>query len=1284
MLPRLDDASFDAVASALASFEPFATVALSGSLLTVPSYATACVRLEALVNLAFLHCKGCLQPDAEHLRTWIDDLLGEHGIARSEDPLEDVFVSAVVAPGGVYRILEGTWERNDGHLQDAIDCLYALPESPARTLLLQEVRALLLLSECLCERRNLARWLEPDQVLPRRAVLSATPPPPGLADAVIFTASDLAALELSIKNLAPFIVAPSSPAVNGVEAPPFERRPLARFGDSLVLAAATSVSAAIRARILTWAAEHEALLVYQDAIARHQTARVFDALGVDGLAPQVPEALSLLGERPTGVSVDEAVFAVDTDKLAHVVILHDDLLIAAQTRIGAMAVMPDEVEYALASYIHRSASVLAAHSPGGGMTLVVFAGLGRGRAISLPRLETPWCIDAAGVDDLITLVQSPEWDLLRVWRLLWHREVVEANGLVLNNFGGLLNLAAYWEYHGMSLVPGDVPYPTADRSAIMVGTDFVRGLRARRRREDDVHAVAFDSSRSFPVRRITARTPFRALRERPMYGVTDAAAQGVLLGVVETRLLSVWVIASAPDVEGAAQDWVFQLWDASLTWIDVLMDVAAPYIPHGAVPVHIHLRITEPAEWGNIDVASLASRPSSGPTSRRVGHRNIQVTFSPGFLALLARPTNDAEQAMVLEFVRHLPALLGGTELNPWPTPEALVDQCFHGPDARQMHLLKASSPTDRMARDGTPNPLFIPPEERAAWELGLAWHVRARPRDCDPTTDQLIEESSDSVRLLHGLVEVTWEGLRQVLEELDLESLIRAALENAEELHRDRERWRRTARALMSMPTTRSEAARVAAEREGARGLAVSTCRILVEMAVCTCPRIGGRAVSRHASGTLMAGVAPLLELASDADALRDGPPAPGIRLRPNGFVEVEQPWLEDVAAPYVRASFNAGWEAAIANYEHHVAGWGTASGTVDSSAAGQASSSATIEGDQPGSSSAPSKAEGASAAASELALEDASFDAAFAAEYGLTRGALAEAVAEIVGWGIEREEMVFVCSREELTARLTSLRDFTPEQTSRLIESFALVPRPRWDEVPPGYTGADWYPWRFRRRLSLMTRRLVLLDDHGTNPAEGGRLVISVGQMVASYSYLVSRLRAGWLQQAFVSTTAMKSYLGAAADRHGAEFTQQVATACRAAGWEARTEVNMTQLGAGAEFGDLDVVAWKKGDPRLLCIECKRLRPALTVSEILEVLMRFRGQAKDLLAKHLARIEWLRGNMASVSLGLREPVSDLTVSPLLVTNSVVPMQFVADLPLPNEQILPVSSLAALLQGEA
>src|SRR5690606_3080006 len=129
----------------------------------------------------------------------------------------------------------------------------------------------------------------------------------------------------------------------------------------------------------------------------------------------------------------------------------------------------------------------------------------------------------------------------------------------------------------------------------------------------------------------------------------------------------------------------------------------------------------------------------------------------------------------------------------------------------------------------------------------------------------------------------------------------------------------------------------------------------------------------------------------------------------------------------------------------------------------------------------------------------------------------------------------------------------------------------------------------------------------------------------------YILTRTESGQLPQEFFRTESMKRYIGSANGERGLEFGEATADELREHGWTVRTEVAMSEFGGGAELGDVDVLAWKNSG-EVLIIECKRLQLAKTVAEVAEICRRFKGEAKDELAKHIRRVNWLRDNVDAV----------------------------------------------------
>lgn len=126
------------------------------------------------------------------------------------------------------------------------------------------------------------------------------------------------------------------------------------------------------------------------------------------------------------------------------------------------------------------------------------------------------------------------------------------------------------------------------------------------------------------------------------------------------------------------------------------------------------------------------------------------------------------------------------------------------------------------------------------------------------------------------------------------------------------------------------------------------------------------------------------------------------------------------------------------------------------------------------------------------------------------------------------------------------------------------------------------------------------------------------------------------------------------------------------------------MRSLGVPAslgDFGDVDVLAWKLGQPEVFVIECKYLRTATSVRDVVDRLDEFRGERDDYLAKHLRRLNWLKSNPAAVVALTGIPATAIKFKGLLVTDDLVPMQFFSGSVISPEEVVPFNQLSKLLK---
>jgi hypothetical protein len=1244
----------------IAPFDLESTLAHVGGLLTVPDLASAAIRIEALADLALRHCAGRKVPDTTIFRRWINVLLGQHTMARLEDPLEDVFVSNICTPIGSFRIFEGTWESNDGYLQDLIDALLQIRHGFDLSQLLSEIGALLCLSDTVCKRRSLRRWDVGSQLAPHREAIPRSLDMTPLRECTVFNSTDLAHLHITPELLGVFCAQEFGSDPDQAPAPLLERTPLVRFENRYVLVLPSAVSAALRNRILSFAAKCGALEALESALCKLQFSHVMDVLTQEGRAAFDPGLTGAIqATEPQAIPVTEAVLQFDGRHLAHVICIHDSLEDARRCRVGGADHLTSAQLHDLSSHIEATIDHLATKSPEIGISIVIPCGTGRARSLLAPRASSSWFICHDSLYNICALFRDEEWDFVRTWRLLAQVRYIEESGATIVIPHGILTLAAYWIDMNFSLVPREVLFPPDQTLRLAIAPSYALLFRSRSRSAQDIHAAPIDGDKRFlTVRRLFSKAHFSAIGNLPAYVAQSHLSYGVLLGVVECFPSTVWLRWGRPDAEPNLDFPMYAIWEATIVWLARLLDVVSPLLTMPKQPLTIELALSADCFESALDRDFLARHDGSSPISATaIGYGHYRLELLGGFFALAARPENDAERALmraIFHMIEMAFAIQGGAV---WPHTEEILDQVFEDRHARQFHLFAEQYPGEPHSSTGS-NPEFVPPEEIARCKLGLAWSDKYLVQFRNSDTQRVACQSEELGQSIKNLVASIWLQLRDGLEPLDRAAVVTQLLEDLVDLECDRRLWRRTSRALSTLAGVRGEAAAKAAQRASMRSLTTVASRTLIEMAVCECRRNDGANPSRILLGGLVARTATLHEFAEEASGLRGLEQEIQVHFHSNGFFDVDIPWFDEIMHPYSRHNVNSQWQDAIARYEDDLIASPDERppGEVDAASSAQAAANRPV---------------------------DPKLETAFVAEYGVSPERLAAAFATLQEWAVERQTQVFVVQCGELFRRWQMDLQITRIEFHSMMRALALPPKEQWDMTPSGFCDADWHPWRMRRRLSLVARPMVLLDasvpaDASTNWES--RIAISPTQCIASFGYLMEGIDMGWFSPGFARSRELKRFLGHAADRRGTEFNDLVAERFLNCGWQARPEINMTQLGGTKELGDVDVLAWSTTHGVLYCVECKSLRPARTAGEVLDQIGEFRGEAKDRLGRHLMRMDWIRNHVDAVSHAVGVDLSTFRVEVLFVTSTLVPMQFAGNLPIPAERFVPISELQQFL----
>jgi len=1222
-LPELD--------KSLATFDLPNGAATIAGLMLLPEFQSNAVRLEALSHLFCLRASGDQRVTSEHLSTWLNEDLGNSLACRMEDPSEDVFVSNVITRQGNRRLLQGLWNNPDSAVQDVVDILESVPRSAGLQRLCEEVDAILALGELTAGRAGLQRFSAVESAPWQVMGIPGDKRLAELASMARFSRNDLKNAEISFAALSPFVLHGQSRehlATERVGHSSLERFPLLEHGENLLLALPTAVSAAIRRHALETLSSLGLLDVFSEALRkkqRHDLKRMALRIGKRGLDPSKLIPSSDLAEE----RLFEAIVPFDEGKLAHVLLLHDECRETLRDGLAGHGKWPPAVAEKLVKHLEKSVEALSLKPETlGGLTVVVLGGLGKGFQLELPRFSGRWGLCVWTLPDLLRLSWMEEEWLLKCWKLKTQLRELEARGIFFDRGTEDVDLFAYWKHQAGRLLPRD--FSAASEGHVTVTSDFVQDFRQSGRKSYDAHAVfKRDEGRWVRVQRKVTDSYFKDVEAAPVYASPMHVEGGVLCAVVENGPAAWWLECQPDTEEKWERELQYRLWDGATCWLArviTILERRRKQAMRASLIIRLDLRPLN-GVCSPDDLASIAEEP---PIKTRFEQEaGIAVLrLNPTFVRLLTRPENDAERTLAGALIEVVLGVLG-------PAAEGEAAEILRAvvpdPAMRFIHAFPAQTVRDAISELAGSEGRFVQEEDQRFSAIGLAWTVRT------PTSGQTVEGREECESFLHSVVDTVWQRIKEELKQIDRRSLVEKCFCNIESLETDNEQWKRTAQALLAVHEDRDDVVQAAHRRQLKRDRSRTSTRVLLEMGLSTCVLAGGKKLGNSEFDRLLADVVLLILTAHEADAVHFDLAKPQITLWANGEFALVDTSLESIVAPYQKGIFSD-------QFKSHAAGYADL-----------------YAGDR-----------GRRSPEDVFGLD---FVRAFAAEYGISVGQVVTADAMLQDFAVARQTAVVTMTRHAFAELMTGSAGLSEAEVERLLASFASFPRERWDAAPKGYRDKDWYPWRFRRRLSVLSRPLVQL---GITPED--EIMCASGFLHDALGYVVEGAFRGRFVPAYFGSSAMRSWIGHVKDRDGHEFNERVASKFREIGFQARSSVSMSEFNVPSElgdYGDLDVVAWSE-DGTVYLIECKNLRFAMTVGEVAEQLSRFRGEAGDELAKHLRRCDWLSGHPDRLERVTGTELQGKAANPLLVLNTIAPMQFKEGLPLATNRIIAFSELEA------
>jgi hypothetical protein len=1204
-----------------------------GHLLTLPHYHANTIRLETLQHLAVSHARGSFAPSSGRIQAWLNTHLGSTQAAFDEDSPEDVFITTVTCSRGSMLLFEGTWESNDFWVQSTLDTLRTLSRNHkwASTLLESSI-ALLAIGDLVARRNSLSRYEPPADRQSRQIAL------PGRRDLElrskfsVITPDDLDRLELSRASIDRFI----APSTFDTESLDLETTPLVSFGDNLVLAIPANVGAAIRLLAARDASSGGCIDEYDRVQSSRQLATVASFVSRDFKVTLEPPPSREI-QNKNGTVAHEILGRFNRTSPCQVIYLYESVSsIAAQ---GLDSFSSDVFSPAIERIDEWASSIGSESNPKDALSLVIIGGNGGGMGLSANPPQNPaWQLMAFSLPDIQMICRSREHDILDVWSLIVREDQLQANNVRMFYMNGPLQLLSSYLEYGERLLPQNFPYVVGHPSMLTIGPEMIYPIRHKLRVANDRHASILSSKGAIlELTRLTNRSYFRETESLPIYVSDRILEKGNLVGAVETQDRTWWVILNQCPQGEFHRDMFYRIWEAVLQWTYRIADIAERRItglPNGNIELVLDFDLLESFDGRNIHKLESANTK----VSLAAEGQTVVMRPRPGLFYLLSKPENLGERTLVEATFAGLLLLSNGSIDK--PLARSFANEAIPCQGARFVHLLTPWNYRTLAHRSSKFQEIRLGNINYA--NLGFGYRIT------DTTEPHAISDARACNQFLHKAVDLLWSDIREHLRRIDRHDLLVYSLKNSESCERDQVSWDVGARALLSLHSDPDNIIGAAMEQSQLRARTGLASRILAEMALCECPAEDGSLITPTEFGDLMAKAYLMISYASQSDAIKFQLATPTITIHQNGEFEFDLDYQRSIVEPYIQSHFSILFNHAAANYDTKMR-----------------------------MSDPETKEQSAETTEPSLFTQEL-FVVAFSAEFGLSPSLARDAVRALQDDALDTEaELVISRSLDGIQNTLRS-GGLSDRETVAFLDSFTLQYRSRWDEAPDGFENKDWYPWRHRRRLSLVARPLIRTGLGGNT-----EFVYAPALVAAAQAILLNRLIEGDLPAEYFKSPEMRSWIGKATHESGTSFEQEVADLLRPLGFLAHVNVPMTQLGGHPKHGDVDVIAWNPNEETILLIECKNLRFAKTVAEIGEQLREFAGRGTDRLARHLRRCEFLESNPNELLRFVRRGKRDFKLRPLLVTSTVVPMQFTAGLPISQENIVSAAGLSeAVLQA--
>lgn len=1200
----------------LAKFERRSVLTLLAGLLTLPELQSNGIRVEILVALALAYCKGKKKAEINDI-TNLFNKIGKSRSASGEDPAEDVFVSYVSDNQGGYRILEGIWEGTGFYTQRMLDVAETMPEELDFLALKKCARAVLRLSDLVCEKSQLKRYQIGSTRIKRNISAKDLPSERTLTKHVTITFSELKENEIELSDISPFLFRDEMLKEfirQEVGGSLLDRNPIIKLSDEeLLVLLPSSLSVALRNYLIEFVFSKQLESPFDRNLAAVYSELIADTplLGGPINAP--------VKWRPCG-----------DDKIANFVHKVDQGLYASfhfflpsirrhseggfKNIFEDKGELSDRLQLEVNGVIRQVSEDLDFEK---GLIYIVGCGWGKGYSTKAIEVNHPkWRLQVLSAADMVRLSALDGVSPTYVWQIQDGLESLKNQGVEIANGNGLLNLVGWIRENEGHLVPhNQLPEQKISLDnplMIQIPTYMLRDLRANSDKGYDRHCVIDNTGYCHEVTHKSSAPLFPSKSLNKLYVSKSSLKFHNLSSVYEGSNIF-WLSAHFPNIK--KHDLSYRLWDMTHEWLHRVGDVVGSlcsdrsvktvvkinvYFEDEDMPVHQtekpkeHILpslclLTEPTTDNSCDLYLRKGFLDGAKWSENVLERILVANMTRGFLNLLKVKKSDQEL-------------------------EDITDVIVKNEYARSFHIFNAQGFLDYVRGYLPKHVVKLNELDDGIAKLGLGW--RALGESSNSKIIGKVECCDFLRKVVDSLIDDICDGLKRFERRSTLTKLVL----NVEKASAEEDHWKRTSAAVLGLHGTNEQTLNVFTNEYSKYAGAAIASRVLIEMALCISPENSQSIISNYELSKLLVRASLIVRYGGLSDAIFFNALPPELHISALGDILFKDDFGEIVVQPMLRRHSGEGFVKAAPHQKRNY--------------------------DEP-----------AFHISTKEAIGD-EFWGIWQEEMGFNIDQGRSIIQALEDYFI-RQKQVVASIRESQYYSIVCLEGIPREVATSFLEQFVLRTRRKWDKVCNKFDLEDIFPWKFGRQLSFALRPILAFDSK-----EDPTLLVAPHALREGFIYLLDGTMNGRLKQKFYTTSKMRNeWWGKASEGH--TFNSEVVAELRTQGWIVEEGIGIPQIinkPTTVNFGDIDALAWREGSNAILLIECKDLSFARNYSEAAALLSTFQGQTdkkgkRDKLRLHLDRVEFARENIAS----FRDFTGRMQgeVISCIAFSGIVPMQF-------------------------